>query len=76
MKPDADLREWFDGFVGSEEERAVADALLALLDASCEWVRVYDANSKSNIEWSNGMQRLRMAIHGVDRAASTRLRSL
>lgn len=28
------LRKWLNGFVGSDEERYVADALLALVDAA------------------------------------------
>jgi flagellar hook-basal body complex protein FliE len=32
------LAEWFDGFVGSEEERAVADALLAVVESATDLI--------------------------------------
>jgi predicted nucleic acid-binding protein len=47
------------------EEDAHAEALAALarleavVEAAREWVRIYDADRKTAIEWSNGMQRLR-----------------
>lgn len=39
-----------------------------VVDAAREWIRVYDAQSKSAAEWSFAMQRLRIALYEYDKA--------
>lgn len=49
-----------DGSAATKQERVV--------DAAREWIRVYDAQSKSAAEWSFAMQRLRIALYEYDKA--------
>lgn len=36
--------------------------LLAVAKAAQEWQRIFDADRKTDVEWANGMQRLRHAL--------------
>lgn len=53
------LAEWFDGFVGSEDERAVADALLALVGAA-ELIAAY--HQSGGQEWWDAHSKLYKAL--------------
>lgn len=62
----------FDGSVlapdGSAEKPVAATKQERVVDAAREWIRVYDAQSKSAAEWSFAMQRLRIALYEYDKA--------